>query len=167
MRREGGFTYIGLLIILAIMGIGLAATGSLWSTAAQRDREAELLFIGDEFRRAITSYYEGSPGSPRYPVKLEDLIEDNRFPTPRRHLRRIYIDPMTGKADWGLVRGPGEVVLGVHSRSTASPFKQANFPQRYENFSGAQSYVDWKFIHRGLITPGPPGGIPGVGGGAR
>jgi len=160
---ERGFTYVGLLIILAVMGITLAATGTLWSTAAKREREAELLFIGDEFRRAITSYYEGSPGAPRYPAKLEDLVEDNRFPTPKRHLRRIYADPVTGSREWGLVRGPGEVVIGVFSRSQETPLKQGNFPLRYESFEGARSYADWKFVHRSalLLPPGiPVGGRP-------
>src|SRR5438093_8240525 len=58
--RQGGFTYIGLLIAIALMGLGLAAYGELYSHAAQRDKEAELLFVGTQFRDAIASYYNKS-----------------------------------------------------------------------------------------------------------
>src|SRR5207248_3217518 len=46
--QQRGFTYIGLLIIIAIMGMGLAAFGELYSHAAQRDKERELLFVADQ-----------------------------------------------------------------------------------------------------------------------
>src|SRR5207237_7930193 len=78
--RIGGFTYLGLLIIVAVMGAGLAATGTFFSHAAQREKERELLFVGDQYRQAIGSYYRHSPGTGAYPKKLEELIEDKRFP---------------------------------------------------------------------------------------
>src|SRR5205807_712603 len=40
-RRAGGFTYLTVLFIVAIMGIGLALAGTVWQTAALREREAE------------------------------------------------------------------------------------------------------------------------------
>ena len=57
MRRhaENGFSYIGLLIAVALLGVGLASAGELWRTAAKREREQELLFAGREFRNAIAS----------------------------------------------------------------------------------------------------------------
>ena len=100
---QRGFTYLGLLIIIAVMGAGLAAFGELFSHAAQREKERELIFIGNQFRGAIASYYNKSPGAKVYPKKLEDLLEDKRFPMPQHHLRRVYSDPMTGKAEWGMV----------------------------------------------------------------
>ena len=47
MRRTAhrGFTYIGLLIFIALLGIGLAMTGQIWHTSVQREKEAELLFV--------------------------------------------------------------------------------------------------------------------------
>jgi type II secretory pathway pseudopilin PulG len=62
-HRDAGFTYIGLLIALAALGISLAATGELWRTAAKREREQELLFVGTEFRNALASYYARGPGA--------------------------------------------------------------------------------------------------------
>lgn len=146
-RCEGGFTYVGLLIATALLGVALAATGEVWRTAAKREREQELLFVGNEFRNAVTSYYGATPaGKPRYPRALEDLVEDHRFPVPRRHLRRIYADPMTGRPEWGLVDAHGGGIAGVHSLSEARPLKTGNFAPRDAKLQGAERYSDWKFV---------------------
>lgn len=136
----------------------LAAVGEVYSRSAQREKEADLLFIGNEFRNAIAHYYERSPGVQRYPKSLEDLIEDDRFPMPVRHLRRIYRDPMTGTAEWGLVRAPDEGIMGVHSLSKDRPLKQANFDQHNTSFAGSQRYREWQFIY--TPPPPPPGDAP-------
>ncbi|MGE5794876.1 MAG: type II secretion system protein, partial [Bacteroidota bacterium] len=147
MRAQGGFTYVGLLLAVALAGVALAAAGTLWSTAAQRDKEAELLFVGGQFRRAIGSYYEGTPGAKRYPLKLEDLLEDKRLAVTRRHLRQLYADPMTGHPDWELVRLPDGAIVGVHSRADGMPMKVANFAPSDESFANAASYRDWVFAY--------------------
>jgi type II secretory pathway pseudopilin PulG len=149
--RERGFTYLGVLLIVALMGFGLAAFGELYSHAAQREKERELLFIGEEFRNAIASYYRKSPGTSVYPKKLEDLVEDKRFPMPQHHLRRIYADPMTGKAEWGLVEAPGGGFLGVHSLSEETPIKSGDFGVKNASFEDAENYTKWTFAYS------PPG----------
>jgi len=143
--RELGFTYVWLLVAVAVMAAGLAAIGEVASTAAKREKEAELLFVGDQFARAIAEYSASSPGAPQYPQKLEELLADKRYPNLRRYLRRVYPDPMTGRADWGLVRGPGGGIVGVHSQSMERPLKTANFPRGYESFAGATVYSAWRF----------------------
>jgi len=166
---ELGFTYIGLLILVAIAGVALAGVGQLWSTASKRDKEVQLLFVGDEFRRAIGSYYEGSPGVHEFPQSLEDLLEDRRLPVVRRHLRKIYVDPMTGTKDWGLVKH-GNRILGVHSRSEDKPIKTANFKPEDATFQGSGAYSDWKFSYQPASAgPGSStsnesrGALPGTG----
>jgi len=153
---QRGFTYLGLLIIITVMGAGLAAFGQLYSHAAQREKEQELLFIGGQFRDAIASYYNKSPGAKIYPKKLEDLLEDRRFPMPQHHLRRVYSDPMTGKAEWGMVEAPGGGFMGVHSLSEETPIKSGNFRLREQLFEGAEHYTKWMF------TYSPPGLAAGV-----
>jgi type II secretory pathway pseudopilin PulG len=145
---QRGFTYLGMLIIVAVMGAGLAAFGTIYSHAAQRDKEAELLFVGEQFRAAIESYHRKSPGASAYPKKLEDLVEDKRFPMPVRHLRRIYADPMTGGTDWGVVEAPGGAgIMGVHSLSEEKPIKSANFATNQQEFETAESYKAWRFVY--------------------
>ncbi|MGH8680547.1 MAG: type II secretion system protein [Burkholderiales bacterium] len=156
---ERGFTYVWLLVAVAILGIGLAAVGEVAATAAKREKEAELLFVGDQFARAIAEYHASSPGAPQYPQKLEDLLRDSRYPNVRRYLRRVYPDPMTGRTDWGLVRGPGGGIVGVHSQSMERPLKIANFPRGYESFAGATVYSAWRFAPQaggGLAARGKP-----------
>lgn len=149
MYRSRGFTYIGLLIAVVLLGIGLALVGEVWNTAVKRERERELLFVGDQFRQGIGRYYESSPGVKQYPRKLEDLLEDKRFPVMKRYLRRMYLDPMTGKADWGLVL-QGDQILGVYSTSKDTPIKVANFQLADSFFADSTSYTDWRFVYAPL-----------------
>jgi len=147
IRGQGGFTYVGLLIAVALMGLGLAAYGELYSHAAQREKEAELIFIGGQFRDAIASYYNRSPGAKAYPKKIDDLIDDNRFPQAQHHLRRRYRDPMTETTEWGLVDAPGGGFMGVYSRSEQAPIKTGNFAAAEEGFGGAEHYTKWIFTY--------------------
>ena len=152
-----GFTYIGLLIAIAVIGLGLAAAGSVSHTLQQREKERELLFVGDQFRRAIALYYERSPGGlKQYPRKLEDLLSDQRYPTAQRYLRKIYLDPLTGKKQWGLVEIPGIGITGVYSLSELQPLKTANFPAPYQSFRSAKKHLDWKFVYVPGQAPGQP-----------
>jgi len=144
-RAQSGFTYLGLLFAVAVLGITLATVGVVWSTQVRREREAQLLWVGDQYRAAI-GRYRASGG--QFPLALADLIEDPRFPLPRRHLRRLYPDPMTGQADWQLIMAPGGTgIIGVASNSQEKPIKQANFNPADAQFEQAQCYCDWKFIY--------------------
>jgi len=104
--------------MVAISGIVLAATGTTWSSVKAREDEEQLRFVGEQFRRAIGSYYEQSPGGAKhFPRRLEDLLRDDRFALPKRHLRQIYVNPRTGKADWGVVIAPDGGVIGISTIS--------------------------------------------------
>lgn len=195
---QRGFTYIWMLLLIALMGIGLTVAADVQTTVSQRDREKELLAIGRQFRTALASYHEarlpasaaglpsgmgsgqsvsglppaagganvpaagGQPALPPqndprgYPATLDELLKDERFPGVRRHLRKVFVDPMTGKTEWGLVQVSGRIV-GIHSLSTAVPIKQAGFEGDEQAFTGAQSYAEWVF---GSVAqmPTPAGG---------
>ena len=117
---QSGFTYLAVLFLVALTAAGLAALGQVWSTAAQRAKERELEFRGQEIANAIRSYYRASPTAlQQYPRSFQDLLEDKRGPSLRRHLRRLYVDPFTGQPDWVLLPAPGQpdAFSGVHSRS--------------------------------------------------
>ncbi|HEX7888789.1 MAG TPA: type II secretion system protein [Ramlibacter sp.] len=147
-RSQAGFTYFGVLFLVTLAGLALASFATVASFERQRERESELLFVGHQFREAIRLYYESSPGgAKRYPPNLQALLEDPRTPRARRHLRRIYDDPVTGKAEWGVMQAPGGGVMGVHSLSTQGPLKTAGFDAADEAFMGSRSYADWKFAH--------------------
>lgn len=156
--RQSGFTYLAILVAVAVMGVMLALVGVNWSQAAQRDKEAELLFVGDEYRKAIMLYYEHTPGAvKKYPAKLEDLLLDRRYVTQQRYLRKLYRDPITNKTQWELVMSPEGGIMGVHSQSTAAPIKVSGFPLVDASFENAASYSSWVFSYiPAVLTPSPP-----------
>ncbi len=161
MRRgrpaQSGFTYLFVLMLVALVGMGLAAAGTLWGTESRRAREADLLFVGEQYRQAIRSYYELDPAQPRLPQSIDDLLEDNRRAEVVRHLRRAWLDPMTGSELMLIMAPDGQGIVGVYSRATERPFKTAGFTPANEAFSGAASYADWRFVFIPPATASPPG----------
>ena len=137
-----------MLFAVATAGAVLATGSVVWHHEAQRAREQELLRIGNEFRRAIGTYYERSPGSVRrYPEKLEDLLRDDRHLSLQRYLRRIYRDPLTGKSEWRVVSAPAGGIMGLYSLSDATPVKKAGFERDNDAFNEKARYADWKFVY--------------------
>jgi len=145
-RTHAGFTYIGLLIIVALMGIASAALGTLWSMSAKREKEAELLFVGHQYRLAIARYRAAGGGGTAFPLDLRDLVDDERGAVLRHHLRKLYNDPITGRNDWELIRTQDGQIIGIASSSHAIPMKQDNFDPDDDAFKDAQCYCDWKFV---------------------
>ena len=147
-RRQGGYALMSVLLVIVLMGLALAEASNSWSNLRQRDREKELLRVGDKIREAIGNYYNQSPGDVKqFPQTLEDLLHDDRFPTPRRYLRKIYDDPMTGRPYWGTLHAPSGGIMGIYSLSAARPFKTANFKPVYESFARKKHYIEWIFAY--------------------
>jgi type II secretory pathway pseudopilin PulG len=147
LHAQRGFTYVGLLILIAVLGLVAALTikvGALWQRAA---REAQLLDIGAQFSDALRAYADATPaGQLPQPPNLAALLLDPRFPTPRRYLRKIYADPMTGNTDWGVTYvSTNKGVLEVYSRSSVTPLKVGHFDEQFGAFSGKTHYYDWRF----------------------
>lgn len=154
---EGGFTYVIAMFTVAIAGVLLAAGSEVWAQSRQREKEKELLFVGAQFREAIGLYYQRTPGTvKRYPQKLEELLDDRRYLSLQRYLRKIYADPMTGKNSWGTIDAPGGGIMGVYSLSDKSPIKSANFDSRNEGLTGGSRYSDWRFVYEPPADAAPP-----------
>lgn len=146
--QQRGFTYLAALFLVGLAGLVLAATAELWSHARQREKEAELIWIGEQFRQAIGLYYQRSPGAvKRYPEKLEDLLEDKRYLSMQRYLRKIYADPILGKPVWGLVTAPGGGIMGIHSTAEGKPFRSVPLSRDEKSLGGATSYSGWRFVY--------------------
>ena len=162
MRRNGGFTYLGLIILIAIIGIASAASLQMGSILERRAAEEALLDIGAEFRNALISYSAATPvGQATLPQSLQDLLKDDRYPSPRRHLRKLYADPMTGMEEWGAITTPspgGAGIVGVYSLSQSIPIKVGNFDVPFQDFQGKTSYRDWVF----MAAPQPDLAAPAI-----
>lgn len=144
---ERGFTLIGLLILITVMSVALATVSNVWYTMQKREKEQELLFVGNQFRHALARYFSHSTGqAKRHPMSLEDLTKDPRYPNTVRYLRKVYVDPMTGDNKWGLVKGPTGEIFGIYSLSEDEPIKKANFQREDRDFEGKKKYSEWIFM---------------------
>ena len=146
-KRGRGFTYLGLMFLIALMGMAAAMASAVWSTTQRRDNERELVFAGRQFAAAIERYRKRSTDPARlYPRSLQHLVLDDRGGQVHHHLRRIFVDPITGSRQWGLIQLPDGGIIGVHSLSERAPFERgfvmADFPVPRDS----RSYQDWHFV---------------------
>lgn len=161
-RPERGFSYLLLLVALAVLSMVAAGTLQLGQALSRRDAEDALLVAGNDLGEALRSYVRAGVGSAPVavvlgPQSLDELLRDPRVPGLRRHLRRIPVDPLTGQADWGLVRDRNGRIVAVHSRSQETPIRQTGFGHPNEHFEQASRYSDWTF---GVLHLLPPGSVP-------
>ena len=174
---EAGYTLAIFVMVIAIMAIMMAAAVEIVSFQAQREKEAELIFRGQQYVEGIRLYQKKYG---RYPMRMKELWEADP-----KVLRQKWTDPITGSDKWGIVfqgqegqeltvpggRGPrptptrtpvferqreneGEKVgpiMGVYSRSTETSIKV---------YEGRTQYDMWKFV---LKAPAPPGLPPNEG----
>ena len=152
MVRWEGFTYLTVLFMVAILAGGLALVGEVWHTSSMREKEAELLFIGNQYRKAIERYYLAGPQR-QYPRELEHLLRDPRRPGAERYLRRLYADPVTGEP-FALLKAPDGGILGVRSTSEEKPLKSGGFKVRDAALEGKATYAEWRFVHAVPVQPG-------------
>lgn len=117
-RHEGGFTFVELLVVCAILLILSSAILPLARVSVQREREQELRLALREMRTAIDKYKDAADvggiapfdlkaGTENYPPDLETLVNgvtkaNDATGTKLKFLRRIPMDPMTRSTDWGL-----------------------------------------------------------------
>ena len=148
MSGEKGFTYPAALAMIIIVSISLMVVQKQWSTIVKRDKEKELFFRAEQIVQAIESFYKSSSKeSKQYPKRLQVLLKDNRFPGLKRHLRKIYMDPITEDGKWGIIYDGKGGIKGIFSKSRAEPLKTGNFPEIYKSFENKRKYNDWKFVY--------------------
>ena len=163
-RSQKGFSYLSVMALVAVIGIFLTGAGYQWKTVIKREKEKELLFRGNQIRSAILLYLSEDPLK-RFPHAMDDLMKDPRTPNPKRYLRKIYQDPMTGKS-FTLIQDPARGLVGVYSSSHEKPLKVSNFRAENICFEGKESYSDWRFEVPPLIgvqmVPGGQVAVPGT-----
>jgi type II secretory pathway pseudopilin PulG len=148
MNGDDGFSYPAALLMVVVVSISLMAAQRQWSTVMKREREKQLFFRAGQIEKAIGSYYNyASGGSAEYPKKLWYLLKDNRKSGVKRHLRKLYKDPMTMEGYWGIIYDGKGGIKGVFSKSHEKPIKSGGFPVKYKLFENKQKYSDWKFVY--------------------
>jgi len=165
--NQAGYAMVALLVTLNIMAVMLTVAMPVWRQMVQREREIELVFRGEQYRRAL-QLYERRNGPGMLPPDLDTLVEG-------RFLRKVFKDPITG-GDFVLIRasagqsgfpesaaGPGQIV-GVVSSSSARSIRI---------YEGQTAYNQWLFVYSGGESPANGNGQvgdddgPGAGRGGR
>jgi type II secretory pathway pseudopilin PulG len=144
---QEGYTYVGLLIFVAVFSLISAGTLRVGVTAQRRVAEQELLERGLALTRALESYARATPaGQSGSPKVISDLLRDPRYQkTVVRHLRRIEVDPMTGRAEWGVVMSEdNRWINGFHSLSDQKVWRR-DFVPPFQDFVDKPFYRDWVF----------------------
>ncbi|BDU76669.1 type II secretion system protein [Mesoterricola sediminis] len=112
--RQRGFTLLEMLVTATVLVILASAVVPMAKNGVRRQRELELRRTLREMRTAIDSYKDmadqkkikAPPAENNgYPESLEILVEGAPVmgkDAKMRFLRRIPVDPMTGKSEWGL-----------------------------------------------------------------
>ena len=165
---QAGFTYFGLLLAILTASLAVSAGVTLLTNDMRRDKEAELLFAGDEIRRAIELYHsKNTAGMQPFPRTLDALLRDPNQLSVQRYLRKIYRDPMhdpdvpgasVENGVWVLIRDGNGQIVGVHSNSMREPLRTSGFPKQYEGFRQAKRYADWQFLAAGGVPVDPKAG---------
>lgn len=96
-RRERGYILIVIIFLVTLIAVALAAVAPAIGTQIKRAREEELVHRGKQYTRAIQLYFRKFG---RYPASIDQLENTNNL----RFLRKKYVDPMTGKDEWKLIR---------------------------------------------------------------
>ena len=191
LRGQHGYAMVALLVSLSVMSILMTAAMPTWSQIARREKEAELVFRGQQYARAI-GLFQRKSGPGVLPPSIDVLVDQH-------YLRRKYTDPITGdnfnllsaltavpggdsanaqrpSSQPGLVgavgiptsasgRGNAGGIMGVASKSTATSLRIYN---------GRTHYNEWQFVYvaqttrPGETAPGASGssqrgGAPGSG----
>ena len=109
--RQAGLTLVELIVTVAILAILASAAVPLARFRAQRERERELRYDLWQMRDAIDKYKDAADkhafqtklDSQGYPPDMDTLVKGvDASGKKLRFLRRIPVDPMTGKAEWTL-----------------------------------------------------------------
>jgi general secretion pathway protein G len=110
-RTEHGLTLVELIVTVAIVGILAGAALPVMRFQAKRQKERELRYYLWQMRDAIDKYKDAADkgaiqtkiDSQNYPPDLETLVNGVDIQSKKvRFLRRIPVDPMTGRAEWGM-----------------------------------------------------------------
>ena len=188
---ERGYAMAALLVSLAVMAVMMSVVLPVWRHDAQREKEEELVFRGQQYVRAIRLFNRQTNA---LPTRVDDLVQGH-------YLRKKYKDPITD-ADFELVsalnpnpggqvgttqpggRGSTQTIggppastgrLGANSNSTPTSSFGGSVPggilgvrskstdESIRLYLNRNHYNEWLFIFQGLGAGGGRGGQPPIG----
>jgi type II secretory pathway pseudopilin PulG len=146
---ERGYAMVTLLIGMSIAAIMMSRVMPVWKQMSMREKEAELVFRGQQYARAI-GLYQRRAGPGVLPPSI-DLLVDQKF------LRKKYKDPITGD-DFDLLR-QGQALPGQEQGQSQSQGQGQGRGQAQGRGPGAG--LSPAPGTTSSITGGPIGGVTG------
>jgi type II secretory pathway pseudopilin PulG len=140
---ERGYLMVALLVAMSVMAIMMSAAMPAWHTMVQREKEAELVFRGEQIARAIGLYQRRFANAPAPSI---DFLVEQRF------LRKKYKDPIANDDFQVLTSGtnqPGQVGRGAAPAQTTFGRAQGAAPVQTTAGRGGQSAAQSATFGRG------------------
>src|SRR5580765_2894838 len=108
-QSEGGYTLVALLLVMSLLALFAVAAAENVRQQAQREREKEAIFRGEQVADAIRSYYRyrGAQGVGALPTSMDQLLEGIPRGTKKLQILRPEAarDPLSSSGEWRLI-GP-------------------------------------------------------------
>lgn len=172
---DGGYIMVVLLIGIAVTAVWMGALLPSWHQQAVRQKEADLIFRGEQYARAIALYYRKN--NQTLPTSIDALVSQH-------YLRRKYLDPITGKdflpvatgfsqaqGGRGQAQGGGAGVPQVQLGGGISGVRSTSTDTSIRVYNGQQTYSQFAFDYTtalqkmGVGNQGTGGGLGRTGGG--
>jgi type II secretory pathway pseudopilin PulG len=165
---------VAMLVAIAVAAVWMSAALPSWRQQAIREKEADLVFRGEQYARAIYLYNRKNGALPQ---TIDQLVDG-------RYLRKKYLDPITGKDFVALGAPTGQPTGRQGGQRGQAPFAPAgaqagisgvrstSTEQSIRIYNNATVYSQWAFdwplaMQRAGAAPTPEGGRRGQPGAAR
>jgi type II secretory pathway pseudopilin PulG len=150
---DGGFALAALLVVIAVMSVVMMVALPTWRHQVQREKEAELIFRGEQYARAIGLYQRKHPGA--FPASLDVLVD-------QKYLRKKYKDPITGE-DFVPLYANEVTAQGAPSGQAGTRFSADSISVQQTRAADGRGGMTFTFRENVKAqTPGLVGGIIGV-----
>jgi type II secretory pathway pseudopilin PulG len=106
---EGGYALVAMLVVMSLLALFAMAATSNVKQQAQREREKEAIFRGEQVADAIRRYYasRGGSGVNSLPTNMEQLLEGIQIPGRTKKLQVLRAsaakDPLSSSGEWKLI----------------------------------------------------------------
>jgi len=157
-RRQGeeGYMLVALLALMTVMALMIVAVAPNVRQQAQREREIEAIFRGEEVAQAIRLYARATGG--QLPTTMEQLLEGIPRGTQRIQILRPAAarDPLTNGGEWRLIRPRTSTLLDFQRK--VMTYAEGNIPQTRE-----PSFQQYVVQMTNLVNTGSDESMPGSG----
>ena len=125
LRGQGnqrGYAMAALLVSIGVMMLLMSVAMPVWRHQAQREKEAELIFRGEQYARAV-NHYQRKMGPGNFPPSIDVLVQ-------QRFLRKKYKDPMTEDGEFDIIPVGGATQPGMNPQLPPQPGRSSSGPGR-------------------------------------